>query len=1064
MKLKLLSSRCFLALLVLSTLALCGAQSLGKLTGRVTNAAGTAVSNATVKLKTGTSELQQTTTDAEGRFTFDNLPQGSYQVDVEAAGVSQTAKEPLAINSSGVTNVELAFQQSESVSASSGPGEIVIKAVAPTLQTESAEISRAYATRMVRTLPQIDRQHQELISLMPGVTPPLVSQDRVLDPQRTRIFNVNGQPDYSNAYFQDGSYQTEAYSGRPIRIAPNESVQQLSIRTSNYNAEQGFSGGAGVNTTTRPGTNGFHGSAFGLHSNRFLTTRNPLNSSTADPGFNTNQFGASLGGAIVPNKTFIFAAYEGYLRRGSILQINSIPSDNLRTGNFNAFSGLAIYDPTTGNAAGAGRSLYPGNQVPVTATNRAAIAILGYLPSANQPGLANNLIGGAPFREDQHRMDGKIDHRFSEKSTGFMRYGFTHGTVDRGSQLGPLGDAAASSLRNHNAVASLTHSLTTNLVGELRLGYSRYRNQISAGSFSPNLNADLSRLGFSQGLPQILIGGFDPIGLSGNYPSKPVNNTYDASTNWTWHNGMHNLKFGAQAMMIRADGFDGGAFSPRGSFIFGPGPTSGLLSGSTAGSQSLNSFAAFLTGAPTVAGVSQFRETPTYRQTLTSGYITDTINLWQIVHLELGVRYDVFSPPETRRSSGAAVYNSLTNQVGYSGQGNIDSMRNQKYDFNNVAPRIGIIVRPFSRMSVRAGYGIHYFPVPFSLAGFNQTANAAQTGVIGALTATPFSIPQVPVFNLSNVMGANQPYFVNSTDAQTPYVQTYNFTLQGDLGNGFLMDVGFVGALGRQLPFYRTSNASLPGSGIAGLPGAQFNRSAGTTFASTGINSNYNALQVNMTKRFGAGLSMAGAYTYSKSLDTGFDQSNPFNNRNNYGPSDFDRTHVLAVSHNWQLPFGPNSAFAKSGWAAHVLGSWELNGILRWSTGSPYTVTADSIGCNCVGLNSARANVVGNVAINGQAGFDSSLFTNTTPATFGLQGRNVFRGPDLFSYDTSLFRSFPIRENYKVELRAEAYNVTNTTNYATPVSNLASPAFGRTLRTFNGVGGRQFQVGARFLF
>ncbi|WP_035957749.1 TonB-dependent receptor [Bryobacter aggregatus] len=1042
------------------------AQSIGKLIGRVTNDSGNGVPNAVVRLRSGAADVQRATTDADGRFTFSNLAEGSYQVDVETGGTSQTARQPLDIPATGSTSIELVFQQSETVSTSSGVGELELRASSPILQTDSAEVSRAYDTRMVRTLPLLDRQYQDLISLMPGITPPRVVRDRVLDPQRTRIYNVNGTPDYANAYYQDGAYQTEAYSARPSRIAPNESVQQMAVRTSNFNAEEGFAGGAAINLTTRPGTNGIHGSVFAMNTNRFFQTRNPLNTSTSDPGFNLNQFGGSIGGPIIKDKTFFFLSYEGYMRRGSVLQINSIPTPDFLNGNFNGLTGVTIYDPTSGNSSGVGRVPFPGNRIPPSSLSPFARTIYGYLPASNQPGFANNLIGGAGLREDQHRMDGKIDHRFSERSTGFLRYGFTQGDVNRGSQLGALGDAADAALRNHNAVISYTHSVTTNLAGELRLGYSRYRNAISPVNLSPNLAADLARFGFGGGLPQITIAGFDTLGLSGNYPSRPVNNTYDASTNWTWHNGMHNLKFGAQAVQVRADGFDPGFFSPRGSFYFGPGATSNAAGIAGFGAQSFNGLAGFLTGAPTVAGVSSFIQTPSYRQLRTAAYLTDSINLWKIVHLELGVRYDVYSPVETRSAGGGTVYDPVTNQIAYTGIGRIDSARNQKYDLNNVAPRIGIIVRPMSRLAFRAGYGIHYFPTPFALAGVNQTSIAAQNGVIGSFASTSFTIPAVTLPNLAGGLmpAPNQPYFSQSRNLQTPYMQTYNFTIQGDLGNGFLLDLGYVGNLGRQLPFYRDLNVSLPGTGLAGLPFSPFNRTAGVTYASTGMNSNYNAAQVNMTKRFGAGLSMAGAYAFGKVLDTGFIQSNPFYTKNNYGPADYDRKHILSVSHNWQLPFGPGSTFAKSGWAAQVLGSWELNGILRWATGTPYSVTSDPTGCNCVGLSSARANVIGPVQINGQASFDPTLFSNVTAATYGVQGRNVFRGPDMFTYDASLFRSFPVRDNYKIELRAEAYNVTNTTNYANPIANFSSPAFGRTLQTLGGLGGRQFQVGARILF
>ncbi len=1026
-------------------------QSTGKLTGRVSNSQGQGVPNAELRLKKGADVVKSATTASDGGFTFDSLPEDTYTVEIEAFGKTQKSPKPLTINPNSMSALEISFDESQT-STSAKPTEVEIKATSSTIQAESAEISRAYTTRTVRSLPLLDRQNQDLISLMPGVTPPVINSDRIADPQRSRIYNVNGLPSYANAYHQDGSYQNEQFSGSQSRIAPNVAIQQLDVRTSNFNAEYGLAGGAHVNGVTRPGTNPLHGSLFGLHTNRFLTTRNPMNFTTNDPGFNVNQFGGSVGGPIIKNKTFWFLGYEAFLRRGSILQFDSVPNAAMRSGNFSQIPGTIIFNPSSGNSSGMNRTPFPNGFIPQSSFNPASVRILSLLPLPNQPGDANNLVGSAMLREDQHRMDGKVDHRFSEKSTGFFRYGFTHGSVDQGSQLGALGNAAQAGLRNHNAVASLTQSFSNSLAAEFRLGYSRYRNEITPTALDGTINSDLSAIGFTQGLPQINITGFGTLGLPSNYPSKPVNNTYEAATNWNWHNGMHHLKVGAQVVHIRADGFIDPAFSQRGTFNFGPGATSSPSGTGSIHNFSNNSFAAFLLGRPTNSGVSIYEQNPTYRQNLTSGYVTDTINLWKTVHLELGVRYDVFSPLRTRRDNGAASFDLAANTRSLSnGAGD--------YDLNNIAPRVGIVLRPIERIAIRAGYGLQYFSTPFLYAGLNQAAIATQSGLFGGFGSAPFALPSI-----NSNTSTNQPFAQISKDSQTPYVQSFNFMVQSDLGNGFLMDIGYVGNLGRQLPYNRAMNFALPGAAGNGLPFSQFGRTAGIDARGTGLNSNYNALQVNLTKRFAAGLSMAGAYTYGKVLDTGFNQVNPLNTRNNYGPADFDRTHILAVSHLWQLPFGAGSRFLSDGPLSQFLGSWQLNGILRWATGSAYSILSDPLSCNCLGVTSVRAGGSTGRSINGQAGFDPANFSNPTSGTFGMIGRNVYRGPDFFTYDTSLFRSFPVGESFNFELRAEAYNVTNNTNLANPVALLSSRGAGQSTRTINGAFGRQFQLGVRLLF
>lgn len=1032
----------------------------GTLSGQVNGTAGQALSGVTVRLEGPGAEGKTVTTGADGRFVIENLYAGSYTVTLGMNG--RTIESPSRINiaESGSASVNLTFSE---LSTKTGEGaKIVVKASAPTIQTESAQVSRAYETGLVGALPLYDRQHQDLIGLMPGVTPPVIASDVVEDPQSTRTFNINGLPAYANAYFQDGSYQVETFRGRPSRIAPNESVQQMNVLTSNYNGEYGFAGGLWTNTVTRPGTNGVHGSVFGLNTNRFFATRHPLNNSTANPGFNRNQFGGSIGVPIIPNKTFFFGAYEGLIRRGETLQLTAVPTAEFREGNFSQLSGGVLFDPLSGNAAGVGRVPFPNGRIPVTSLNRTSLAILQQLPLPNQPGDSNNLVGGASLLEDKHRFDGKIDHRFSERSTGFFRYGMTHSQVDRGSILGLLGNQAQASLRNHNAVASITQSFTDRLAGEFRVGYSRYRNLIQPLGNASDFNQTLSGVGFPNGLPQINIAGFGTYGLPGNYPSKPVNNTFDFATNWNWHNGMHHLKMGAQVIYLRADGFDAGAFSPRGTFFFGAGGTSSPAQINATDQSGANAFASFLTGAPTVAGVSSFSQTPTYRQGYASGYVTDTINLWQHVHLELGVRYDVFSPLQTRLAGGSVIFDPTTNQLTPSSGGGFGGFGDGDYDLNNIAPRVGLVIQPFSRVAIRAGYGLQYFPVPISASAINQTIEGTQRGVAGSFGVVPFTTPSSS--GTSATAAPNLPYTTGSLDAQTPYAQTYSVMIQADLGNGFLLDAGYVGNTGRQLPFSRSLNVALPGSGLAGLPFSAINRSAATNFRSTGLNSNYNSGQVNLTKRFAGGLAIAGAYTFGKALDYGYDQLNPFNTRANYGPADWDRRHIFAMSHVWRLPFGPGSRFMTSGPVANILGNWEVNGLLHWATGTPYTVSADSLSCNCPGLFSQPAQFVGTGGSDGSANFDVAQFALPSAGTFGSQSRNSFRGSDLFSYDVALFRNFIVQENFRVELRGEAYNVTNTANYVNPQSSFGSPNFGRSIGTFNGVGGRQFQVGLRLLF
>ncbi len=703
----------------------------GNVTGRVTDLSGAGIANATLLFKQVEGGMtRQATTGPDGSFTIPDLPTGSYNVELASSSGRHSTTQAVRIDAANASTLALTFND---IGGADG-GKIEVEGRAPTLQTESAEVSRAYGTIVVRQLPVLDRQAQELVGLMPGITPPVTNEDSIADPQRQREFNVNGLPSYANAYFQDGAYQTEPFSGKAVRIAPNESIQSLNVRTSNYNAEHGFSGGSAANTVTRPGQNQVHGSVFGFHTNNFFGTRSPLNNQgdANDARFNQNQFGGSLGGPLRSDSVFLFGAYEGFLRRGRIFSLGTVPTASMREGDFSEFPG-AIYNPNSGLITGAGRTPFPGNRIPAASISPLASGLMENLPLPNRSGFSNNLSGSPFLRTDNHRGDLKLDHRFSERSYGFFRYGFTQADVERESLLGALGDGASAALRNHNGVAALSYSLTPKLIGEIRVGYSRYRNLISPLAPGSELSALLQDSGFADGVPSINISGLSGFGLAGNYPSKPISNIYDGATNWSHHSARHHLKFGASGRVFRSSGFDPGSFSPRGSFVFGPGGTS--LAGRGISADLLgNSFASFLTGRASQSGVSAFSTTPTYEQEHYSAHLTDTLNLWSRVYLELGVRYDVYSPVRTRNTASNQIYDPMSGQV-------TGATVNSLYDLNNVAPRVGIAIRPFDRLAVRAGYGLLYFPLPYALSGSIRLLRAHRSVRPGNIRLLLFPCP-----------------------------------------------------------------------------------------------------------------------------------------------------------------------------------------------------------------------------------------------------------------------------------------------------------------------------------
>jgi hypothetical protein len=1024
----------------------------GTFSGRLS---GAGMDGATITLtNTATGQAHSAVTDGNGNFTISDLTPGTYRATVKTKSGLQLRETSIQImpNGTGTNQIHVTVDATPAAPA----GKLQLTGKTPVLELSSAEVARSYDSTFIREIPLLYRQNQELISLMPGVTPPLVLP-RIVDPQGVAILNVNGLPTWANLYTQEAAWNNEPNTGLPLRVPPNETVMSLEVRTSNYSTDYGPSGGAWSSTVTRPGTNAVHGSLFEFNTNNYFITGQSIPETNHTPRLTVNQFGGAAGGALRTDKLFWFLSYEGLIQRGGIENVATVPTLDMGNGNFSGVPGAAVFNPFV--VIGGNRVPFLNNTVPGFLTNANSAAILSLIPLPNLPGFSNNLVGPVTQLVDNHRADGKVDYRFSDKNTGFLRYGYTTDDVNQGSLLGIVGDPLLNGLRAQNAVGSFVRIFNANLLTEVRLAYDRYRNQISPwGDFTGLNNGFLPN--FPNGLPFIDITGFTPLGFPGNVPRKVTDNVFDGSNDWLFHKGIHSLKIGIGGRELQSNGFSEPFFGPQGSFIFGAGATVGAPLGFTVNQPALqaNALAGFLLGAPNQAGVSSFTTTPGYRQRQWDAYATDTISWHQKFNFEFGVRYDVFRPVQAAQAGGQVIFDPVTNTTIPLGVG---STTNSGYrtDLDNVAPTVGIAYRPADRFVIRAGYGMHYFPIPFSLLPFNPAMVGAQSGIAGGFGVTTFTLPVIPA--PGTVSAFNLPYQIFSRNQQTPYAQTYNFMVQGDLGHGILVDGGYVGNTAFHLP-YTAVDAGLPGTGPAGVPGTG---TALTYERGTGLTSNYNSLQINITKKFSKeGLAFSAAYTYSRALDYGQFLLDPFVRSNNYGPADWDRHHILAVTHVWNLPFGKNGSYMKSGWAGHLLSDWSFNGILRWATGTPYTVTTDPLTCGCIGVPGIPAAFIGPSSLNGSSNFDQAQFATPLAGTFGTLNRNGFRGPDLFTYNAALYRDFTFTDRWKLELRGEAYNLTNTSNFRSPVASADVAGFGTTPGTVNGQAGRQFQVAARLLF
>jgi hypothetical protein len=1086
-------------------------QTGGSLSGKVTAADGKPVPNAPITATnsdTGVSQRGLTSTD--GTFTISNLPVGTYVIEVDVPGYKH-------LSQTGV----LLSPTSNPVTLTLVPGSsqetVVVNAMTGLVQNETAEISRSYDSRYVRSVPFIDRNIQHAVSFMPGVTLPVLDPFVQLDPQGSYFWQTNGQRFEANRQNLDGIQNDEPVTGVQVHSPTAESIQQYNVETSNYDVIQGRAAGAITNVVGRSGTNGWHGSGFEFNRNSGAAARDFFNPkrATQQANFNNNLFGAAVGGAVRPDHTFLFGSWEYDLFRGRNPILSTVPTASFRAGDFSAVPGLTLFDPITGVSTGAGRTQFTNNIIPTTRFNPVSQNVLNLLPLPNSGGLEYNFFSAPAFRNDRQRWEGRVDNRFNDKFAINARYGYTNafiqenspygsllgsaGTGDMISNAAILGFAATGAvlntsgqgqLRSDAALIGVSYIFSPSLVMDLRVGYNRFDNR-SYTSTSGAVSA--ASLGFTTPsgaplpftpVPTTIIPDMLQIGDNPNFPQTNIDSTLNIVNAWSKRFGRHDLRFGVDFYGIRADGFQNLWFGPQGAFAFGPGTTlvPGLVPQTSVGLYP-NSFASFLLGTPTVAGAARALATPSVYEYQFAGYIADRVQLFPKLTLDLGLRYEYFGPVRVRSRAGVNTYTATTNQL----VPLTDNAANVDSSTLNFSPRIGFAFSPTDRAVIRGGYAIAFFPGLFAapLNTFVYGVTGAQLGNLGEYTfpTTYNVIPSVPLFTPGSTVGApNYPYMTLAHKQRTPYTQMYNVSVQYDAGLGILAGVGYVGNTTRFLPFTQEINAALPGTGIAGLPLEPFGRSARTLLYERGLNSNYNSLQLQATKRFAAGFAFTAAYTYSRSLD---DSSTLFpitlngaSQKAYHGPSNFDQPHLFTLSHLWQLPFGPGGRWLNSGLISKLVGPWELNGILHGNSGLPFTPISDPTGCNCPNNTALRAETgflttpSGPSIANTNGAFllpvvvtgGSRILSPAAQNTLGSAGRNILRGDSFWNYDLALFRSFVFLEHTKLEFRAEAYNIANNTHFAAPILSVNSPFFGQSTSTLPGYSNRTLQFALRVVF
>ena len=1069
-------------------LALCGPPSslraqvlYGSLVGNVADETGASIPGATVTIKhRDTGASHDAVTDGTGAYRFPTLQSGNYTITVQLTGFRTFTRADVLLTLNTVMRVDASLQVGELSEM------VLVTASSPLLQTERAEVRAELKERDLVNLPvSLNRNYQNLFRVLPGFTPPAEAHSVPSNPSRALVFNVNGASRSSNNIRIDGVSTTNVWLPHVAAYVPAlESLETVNVVTNSFDAEQGLAGGSAINVQLKSGTNSLRGSFFEYHTNEKLRTQNYFDPPGASKGtWRYNQYGATAGGPIVRNKLFYFASYEGTRDQQQLSRTVSVPTEAVRRGDLRV-SPIPIYDPLTGNPNGSGRTAFANNTIPADRFDPIAQRLMALIPLPNVRNAdgsipeTNNYFVQAPFVFNRWTLDTKMNWNATDRLNFFGRFSvldfFTENATVFGQQL--QGQAMGSSNpgagegNTYNVSAGATYTLTSTLLMDAHVGFVRMNTGVAQSDINERKGLDWLGLpgtngprSYEGGTPFFDLDTYADLGTVDTFmPYYRSDDQYQSVMNVTWLKGQHNVRFGTdiyyQALNHTQPEISGGtSYGARGGFRFRSGPTQ--IFGGPAGNQ-YNAFATFLLGLPDQIGRLKLVEPYTTRNWQYSLYVRDQWQPSSKLTFSYGTRWEYFPVP-TRATRGLERYDVNTNQMMIGGIGSVPLDLGVNVSKTMFAPRLGATYRVNEGMVLRAGFGITNDP--YSLARPLRTNHPA---VLNLLVDGPNSlafasrladgIPLIADPDLgSGRVSVPSPLTVFTLPDQFTrgYIRSWNVAVQKELRWGLVGEAAYVGTRQIDQLGFLELNWSPIGGGQAGRQlNKQFGRTGQTRLIAPIGDSQYDALQARLERRFANGVQFAVNYTLSKSMGLSGNANSDSTLRINIPEfydlnrslSDFDRTHNLNITNITELPFGPDRRWLRDrGVLSQIVGGWQVNNIVSFYSGTPFSVTASGTSLNAP-ENDQRADLVKpDVAILGGIGrtnayFDPLAFRSVTEPRFGTAGFNLLRGPGVASWDFGVFRQLRLPRQMNLEIRMEAFNVTNRPRFSNPGGNVSN--------------------------
>jgi hypothetical protein len=1043
----------------------------GVIIGTVKDNTGALIPNAPVTVRNiGTGLASKISTDAQGFYVSPPLNPGNYTVEIDVSGFGKV-----------IENVRLEVGQRVAADATLTVGAnaetVEVQASGELLETETSSVSNLRSEEAVKDLPLNGRNFAELIGLGAGALPAeqQISSVPYTMQRGDTSFAFNGLRYQENRLLLDGIGDNDNHNGlAPEIFPPIEAIQEFSEDIADADARYGRGNGGTINLLFKSGTDKYHGDVFEFLRNSALNARNYFDTTAIKPPLRENQFGITFGGPVFYRqanpKTFFFADFAGSRLGQGQTSITSVPDVTITSAGYDFSAYLpkyAIAIPGTVTSANPTGSPYPGNIVPSTDSHidPTGAKILSFY---QQYSPAKNFLTGkttvgnylyTPLRiDDGNAFDVKVDHKFSERDAGFLRYSHSLDTVSQPGILptplvgavicGPATNPA------NQAVLSETHIFSSNTVNTARYGWTRFFVNAENWDATKNWPTTLGIPGVeiagnpnSDGLPVYGFSGFTSIGDAGNSPTQIGTNNYQWDDNVNLVRGKHSLDIGFELVRLEYNMFQTGA--EHGSETF-------------TGQYSLLPWSDLLFGAPATGSYS-FPTEVGLRQSDLSFYVQDNYKVSNKLTLNLGLRYEnILGWPWTEVNNKEydfvpSISTTALEQVGTNGVPRSGLSGNNL----NFAPRVGLAYRFTNKTVFHGGYGI-YYSAPNVTNSSGLSANVpvddywafSNSNTYGTATN---SLPFVYAANgfthtrvtSGSALQKGTPAFSQDPNARTPYSIQWHAAIEQQIPYSTVIKIAYVGTKGVHLDNLRDINAGPIAAAAAGGPTSVAKNRPFPQFGiindlETRQISNYDALQVTAERR-GHGLNILASYTYSHALDesTGSAGSvtDPFNLRYDYGNSDEDIPNRFVASATYELPFK-----AKSTLGGFIQG-WQLNTILQYYDGFPFTV-ASSAG-NGDGL-TPRANFIGTSG-NGSlpkgqrthlAWFNTADFKSAPQGTWGNSGRNILQGPGTKNIDFSVFKNTHLTESKILQLRLETFNLFNTPQFNNPASTAGTASAG----------------------